>query len=304
MAGPEPDPPANTIGAMTSLGRVGIWSPELRFHADRAEALDAAAELEELGFGALFIPDVGGDVLGAAGELLAGTRAIPVVTGILNIWMHGAGEVAAGVAALERRHPGRFLLGLGASHAEVVDAEGPARYARPLSAMRDYLDALDAGAAPVPPRRRILAALGPRMLELARERADGAHPYFVTPEHTRGAREILGGGRLLAPEVSVLLDPDPVRALERARAWVAHVLRLPNYVASLRRLGFDDGAMADPVGEELVRALVAFGGEQAIADCVAAHHEAGADHVAVHVIDAGETLPREDWRRLADLLLS
>jgi probable F420-dependent oxidoreductase len=288
-------------GVGVDIGRVGVWSRELRFHADRAEAADAAAELEALGYGALFIPDVGGDVLGTVGELLDATRTIPLATGILNIWMHAAGEVAEGVAAIERRHRERFVLGLGASHAAVVDAAGPARYGRPLSAMRAYLDALDSQSAP--PTRRILAALGPRMLELARERSGGAHPYLVPPEHTLFAREVLGSEALLAPELSVLLDTDPERGLERARAFVADYLRLPNYTNNLRRLGFDESDVAAPGSDRLVRALVAFGDEQAIADRVADHHAAGADHVALHVIGAGETLPRDDWRRLAGALL-
>ena len=285
------------------IGRVGIWSAELRFHSDRAEAREAAAELEELGFEALFIPDVGGDVLGAVEELLGATRAVPLATGILNIWMHGAADVAVGVAAIEASHPGRFLLGLGASHAAVVDADGPARYARPYTVMVDYLDALDAQAQPPAPARRVLAALGPRMLELARDRSAGAHPYLVPPEHTVVAREVLGGDRLLAPELSVLLEPDPDTALERARAFVADYLRLPNYTNNLRRLGFDDDDLTAPGSDRLVRALVAFGDEQTIADRVAAHHQAGADHVAIQVIGAGETLPRESWRRLAAALL-
>jgi probable F420-dependent oxidoreductase len=283
------------------IGRIGIWSRELRFHGDRAEAREAAAELEQLGFDALFVPDVGGDVLGAVTELLEATRAIPLVTGILNIWMHPPAQVAAGVAAIDHSHPGRFLLGLGASHEAVVDAEGPPRYGRPYSAMVDYLDALDAQ--PQPPAPRILAALGPRMLELARERSDGAHPYLVPPEHTRLAREALGEGRLLAPELSVLLDADEARALERARAFVSDYLRLPNYTNNLRRLGFDDADITDGGSDRLVRALVAFGDEDAIVAGVAAHRAAGADHVTLHVIGAGETLPREDWRRLAAALI-
>ncbi len=285
------------------IGRIGIWSSELRFHADRAEAREAAGELEELGFHALFIPDVGGDVLGAVTELLEATRAIPLATGILNIWMHAAADVAAGVAAIEQSHPGRFLLGLGASHAAVVDADGPARYGRPYSAMVDYLDALDAQPQPPAPARRMLAALGPRMLELARERSAGAHPYLVPPEHTQLAREVLGGERLLAPELSVLLESDGERGLERARAFVSDYMRLPNYTNNLRRLGFDESDFAGGGSERLVRALVAFGDEEAIAERVAAHHAAGADHVTLHVIGAGETLPRADWRRLAAALL-
>jgi probable F420-dependent oxidoreductase len=286
---------------VSGLGRVGVWSRELRFHADRGEAAEAAAELEELGYGALWIPDVGGDVLGAVDELLRATRTIPLATGILNIWMHEAAEVAAGTAAIEDDHPGRFTLGLGASHAAVVDAETPGRYARPYSKMVSYLDALDA--APRPPRR-ILAALGPRMLELARDRAAGAHPYLVPPEHTRIAREALGGEHLLAPELSVLVDPEPGRALERARAFVADYLRLPNYVNNLRRLGYGEEETTGAGSERLVRALVATGEVEAIAARVEEHRAAGADHVAIHVIGAGETLPRDQWRALAPALLS
>ncbi|MGH2850531.1 MAG: LLM class F420-dependent oxidoreductase [Solirubrobacteraceae bacterium] len=286
---------------MSALGQVGIWSRELRFHADRGEATDAAAELEELGYGALWIPDVGGDVLGAVDELLRATRAIPLATGILNIWMHEAAEVAAGTAEIDDAHPGRFTLGLGASHAPIVDAEQPGRYSRPYSTMVAYLDALDE--APRPPGR-VLAALGPRMLELARDRAAGAHPYLVPPEHTRIAREALGPDRLLAPELSVAVEPDPERALERARRFVADYLQLPNYVNNLRRLGFSEEETTGGGSDRLVRALVATGEPEAIAARVAEHRVAGADHVAIHVIGAGETLPREQWRALAPALLS
>src|SRR5262245_8329233 len=184
------------------IGRVGVWSRELRFYSDRGVRRDAAAELEELGYSALFIPDVGGDVFGACGETLAATRSVPVLTGILNIWMHSAADVAAGVASLGQR----FVLGLGASHSPVVGE----RYARPLSAMRAYLDELDAAGV----GERFLAALGPRMLELSRDRGIGAHPYLVTVAHTRAARELLGPDRLLAVEQGVVLSRDrgPARA--------------------------------------------------------------------------------------------
>jgi probable F420-dependent oxidoreductase len=290
-------------GAAVGLGPVGVWSRELRYHADRAAAADAAAELEQLGYGALWIPDAGGDVLGAAGELLAATRRVTLATGILNIWMHGAGDVTGGVAALELAHPGRFLLGLGASHAALIDAEQPGRYRRPYSTMVAYLDDLDAQPDPVPPARRVLAALGPRMLELARDRAAGAHPYLVTADHTRRARELLGADRLLAPELSVLLERDPAVARERAREFVALYLELPNYVNNLLRLGFERADVTPPGSDRLLAALVAAGDGEAIAARVAEHHAAGADHVAVQVIGAGETLPREAWRELAPALV-
>ncbi|MDA0165314.1 TIGR03620 family F420-dependent LLM class oxidoreductase [Solirubrobacter ginsenosidimutans] len=269
-------------------GRVGVWSRELRFSRDREDARDAAAELEELGYAALWIPDVGGDVFGACEELLAATRSIPLLTGILNIWMHDAAEVAARSAALGER----FTLGLGASHEAVIGE----RYAKPLSAMRAYLDELDV----LGSGDRLLAALGPKMLELSRTRAAGAHPYLVPVEHTRQAREILGPDRALAVEQGVVLAPDRAAA----RAHVAAYLELPNYVANLRRLGYGDADFAGGGSDALVDALVAWGDEEAIAERVRAQLEAGADHVCIQVIDAvDDTPPRDAWRRIAPALI-
>jgi probable F420-dependent oxidoreductase len=284
-----------------TLGRVGVWSRELRFHPDRGAAREAAGELEALGYGAIFIPDVGGDVLGAVAEMLDATSTIAVATGILNIWMHDAGEIAAGVARLDGRE--RLLVGLGASHAAIVDAENPGRYARPLSKMRSYLDELDAARPALPVATRILAALGPRMLGLARERAAGAHPYLVPPEHTARAREILGGDRLLATEQGVVLDTDLERAGELARAHVAPYLELPNYAANLRRLGFGDDDLDAGPSARLVDALVAYGDEARIASRVAEQLAAGTDHVCIQVVgQSDEALALEQWRRLAPAL--
>jgi len=290
--------------ATFALGRVGIWSRELRFHGDRGAAADAARELEELGYGSLFIPDVGGEVIEAVAELLDATQRVTVATGILNIWMHGAQDVADGRARLERAHPGRFALGLGASHAAVVDSATPGRYARPLSAMRSYLDELDAARPPAPVEGRMLAALGPRMLDLARERSAGAHPYLVSVEHTRRAREALGPDRVLAPELGVVLDGDRARALEIARANVANYLRLPNYTANFSRMGFTEEDLSGGGSERLVHALIACGDEQAIARRVEEHLQAGADHVCIQVIHPGgdEVLSLDAWRRLATAL--
>lgn len=285
----------------TALGRVGVWSRELRFHPDRSAAREAAAELEALGYGALFIPDVGGDVLGAVGEMLGATTRIAVATGILNIWMHDAASVASGVAGLEGAD--RVLVGLGASHAAVVDANVPGRYARPLSKMRSYLDELDAAKPSLPASDRILAALGPRMLELARSRAGGAHPYLVTAGHTARAREILGPDRLLAPEQGVVLTHDLEYGRDIARAHVADYLRLPNYVANLRRLGFGDGDLAGSGSARLVDALVVYGDEQRVAARVGEHLGGGADHVCIQVVgQRDEALAIDAWRRLAPAL--
>ena len=270
-----------------SIGRVGVWSRELRYHDDRGARRDAAAELEQLGYSALFIPDAGGDVFGACAEMLDATRSVPVLTGILNIWMHSASSVAAGVASLGPR----FVLGLGASHESMIGE----RYARPLSAMRAYLDELDA----VGVRERFLAALGPRMLELSRDRADGAHPYLVPVEHTRAARALLGPDRRLLVEQGVVLSADR----EPARAHVAQYLALPNYVANFRRMGFADADFSGGGSDRLVDELVAWGDEQAIAARVRAQLDAGADHVCIQVVDAvNDVPPVETWRRLAPAL--
>jgi probable F420-dependent oxidoreductase len=282
------------------IGRVGIWDVGLRSEDPRAsgEIREAAAELEALGYGAIWLggsPDVG-----QAGPLLAATSRIVVATGILNIWRHDAAGVAARHAALGAAHPGRLLLGLGVSHARFVE-----QYRRPLAAMREYLDALDAAAAPVPESERALAALGPRMLELARERTSGAHPYLVTVEHTRRAREVLGEGPLLAPELKVVVDTDAGRARSVARRVIDRVgyLRMPNYANNLVRLGFTEGDLAGGGSDRLIDAVTAWGDADAIRERIADHHRAGADHVCLQVLTAdGTALPRAEWRHLAEAL--
>jgi probable F420-dependent oxidoreductase len=287
------------------LGRVGIWSRELRYNRDRGARAAAAAELEDLGYSAIFIPDAGGDVLSEVEHLLAATRRVPIATGVLNIWMHDPGEVASRRAGIVARFGPRFLLGLGSSHAPLVEAARRGPYHRPHKRMQEYLDALDTAAAPVPAAERMLAALGPRMLSLARTRAGGAHPYLVPPEHTAMARQALGPGALLAPEQAVVLDADPQRSRERARAFVSDYLKLPNYVRNLRRLGFGDDDFRGGGSDRLADALVAAGDEDAIATRVRAHHDAGADHVCIYVVgDGEESLQLDAWRRLAPILTS
>lgn len=285
-----------------SLGRVGVWSRELRFNPDRPAAHDAAAELESLGYRALWIPDVGGDVIGAITEMLDSTRTVKVATGILNIWMHDAAYVAESIAGLTDGD--RFLAGLGASHASVVDdAHQPGTYGKPLTVMREYLDALDAAAPRLPSEERILAAMGPKMLELSRDRAGGAHPYMVPPEHTAQARAILGPDRLLAPEQGVYLTADLDHGFEVAREVTALYLGLPNYVANFRRLGFDETDFVDGGSRRLIDALIAYGDEEVIADRVSSHLLAGADHVCIQVVgQTDEALAFEQWRRLAPAL--
>lgn len=289
------------------LGKVGIWSRELRYNPDRGARAAAAAELEGLGYTAIFIPDVGGDVLTEIEHLLAATERIALATGVLNIWMQELTEVAARGASLLSRFGSRFVLGLGASHAPLVESAQRGPYTRPYSKMIAYLDALDAAATTVPAGERMLAALGPRMLSLARARSGGAHPYLVPPEHTALARDVLGTGAVLAPEQAVVLAADRRRGLEQARSFVASYLLLPNYVRNLRRLGFGDDDLTGNGSDRLVDALVACGDEAVIADRVRAHLDAGADHVCIQVVgasDGDETLPLAAWRRLAPALTS
>jgi probable F420-dependent oxidoreductase len=284
------------------LGGIGIWSPQLR-HGDAGEAREAAAELDELGYTAMWIPGgSGGPVLERARLLIEATVRPVVATGILNVWMHDPREVAEAHASLALLAQGRFLLGLGVSHPQLVDREQAGRYRRPLATMRAYLDALDAQPTPVPPGERVLAALGPRMLELARERSAGAHPYFVPPEHTRVARERLGPRPLLAPEQAVVLDPDPARARATARAHVARYLELPNYTNNLLRLGFEEADLRDGGSDRLVDAVVVQGDAAAIGRRVQEHRDAGADHVCLQVLVDDDAMPREAWRELAAAL--
>jgi len=290
------------MGPRVMLGPLGIWSRELRF-GDPQQAVEAAAELEELGFGALWVPDLGGPVFEAVERLLQATRHAVVATGILNVWMHEAAEVAAAQDDLESRFPGRFLLGLGIGHAALVDDGHPGRYARPLATMRAYLDALDgAGSAEHP---RVLAALAPRMLELAAQRASGAHPYLVPVAHTRLVRSALGPESLIAQELSVVLGDDVDECRELARRDLAGYLALPNYTNTWLRLGFADSDLAAGGSDRLVDSLYALGSPGLIAERVAEYRNAGADHVCLRVVVedpfGSEALPLDAWRELGAL---
>ncbi|MFE7661859.1 LLM class F420-dependent oxidoreductase [Streptomyces celluloflavus] len=290
------------------LGRVGVWHGGLGA-APTAVAREAAQEIEELGYGALWFGEgpASKEALSHAGLLLAATRRLPVATGIANIWVRDATAMNAGANTLAEAYPGRFVLGLGASHAPLVDGRGHA-YAKPLAAMRTYLDGMDAAAyeAPLPdgPPARVLAALGPKMLELSATRAAGAHSYFVTPEHTAQAREVLGDGPLLAPEQAVLLETDPVAARALARDHMGVYLALPNYVNNLRRLGFEDDDFTGGGSDRLVDAIVAWGDADAIRERIRAHHDAGADHVAIQPLAPHRGLGLGQLRELAPVLLA
>jgi probable F420-dependent oxidoreductase len=283
------------------LAGVGIWSSQLRY-SDPAESADAAAELDELGFTALWIPDVGGPVLDAVAHLLTATKQTVIATGILNLWMHAPADVASNYATLTAEHGDRFLLGIGVSHAPLIDAGNPGRYRKPLAATTAFLDGLDAAPRPVPTQSRVLAALGPKMLALSASRAAGAHPYLVTPEHTAAARSTLGEGPLLLPEQTVILTDSADEARSIGIDWLRAYLALPNYANNLLRSGFSEDDLAQ-VSDRLFNAIIAWGDEEAILRRVAEHRSAGADHVCVQVLLADPTaFPREQWRRIAAAL--
>jgi probable F420-dependent oxidoreductase len=289
-------------GAPT-LGRIGIWSSELRT-APLDHAAEAAAELEELGYGTIWLPGRGADDLEErVMTLLDATKSMCIATGIVSIWTHNARETAALHARVDAVHRNRFLLGIGVSHEPLVARTG-LTYRKPLTAMKAYLDELDSAETPVRRAHRVLAALAPRMLLLARERAAGSHPYLVTPEHTRHARDLLGPEAILAPEQMVLLEDDPSRARSVARRVLALYLRLPNYVANLRRLGFDETDVADEGSDRLIDSLIALGAPSNVARRVDEHLAAGANHVCIQTLRReDDAIPRAAWQRLAATLL-
>jgi probable F420-dependent oxidoreductase len=292
------------------IGRVGVWSGQFDF-APAPIVRDAAHEVQELGYGALWSGEATGrEVLTQAHLMLAATETLVVATGIANVWARDALAMAAGQLALGEAFPGRFVLGIGVSHKPLLDVRGQ-DYGRPLAFMRSYLDGMDKGyevyraARPEMTPPRVLAALGPKMLQLAADRADGAHTYFVPPEHTAHAREVLGPDRLLVPEQVCVLSGDATTAREIARRHTGSYLRLANYTNNLRRYGFDDDDFNDGGNDRLVDTICVWGDAAAVAARVRAHLDAGADHVAVQVlVDDRRGLPRKEWAELAPALLA
>jgi probable F420-dependent oxidoreductase len=286
------------------VGRIGIWSPSQAWESSE-ELEEAAAELEDLGYGALWLGSSRGD-LELPARLLAGTRRLAVATAIVNIWTDPAAEVAARYADLEAQAPDRLLIGLGSSHAPLVEPAGFS-YRRPLRRLAGYLDELDAGDPTIPADRRVLGVLGPKALDLAASRSAGPHPYLVTPEYTRRARAQIGPDPLLAVEQKVVLETDPGRARQIGRARLAQYLRLPNYTNSFLRQGFTEADFERGGSDRLVDGLVAWGDVATVLGRIAEHHAAGADHVALQVLDSPDhrptnPLPRAAWRLLAAAL--
>jgi probable F420-dependent oxidoreductase len=279
-----------TERARDHLGRFGIWrggaqlTPEL------------AAELERLGFGALWVGGSPSGDLALVEQLLDATTTLTLATGIVNIWQDDAHQVAASFRRIEGRQPGRFLLGVGAGHREATQ-----QYEKPYQKLVDYVDTLLTDG--VPKDSLVLAALGPKVLRLAAERTAGAHPYLVTTEYTRRAREIMGPGPLLAPDHKVVLDTDLDRARALGRSRVKNpYLGLVNYTNNLRRMGWGDDDLSGDGSDALVDALVAHGSPDEVAAQLTGHLDAGADHVAIQLLTAPGTDPRGGYRQLAQAL--
>jgi probable F420-dependent oxidoreductase len=285
------------------LGHYGIWARELRF-GDPVGAIEAAAELEQLGFSALWIPGGGGgDVLDCVETMLRATTHATVATGILNVWAHEPAGVAATEARLNAEHGGRFLLGLGVGHARLVDADAPGRYTRPVETMAAYLEALDEHTPPSTSATRVLAALAPRMVALAGQRTSGVHPYMTTVAHTRWVRGELGATAIVAPALGVVLADDSDRARAEARVDLALYLALPNYVRTWLRLGFTQADLADGGSDRLVDALYGLGSAEQVAGRVHEHLSAGASHVCLRVVtNQLERIALDEWRALAAAL--
>jgi probable F420-dependent oxidoreductase len=289
------------------LGAFGVWTSQLDI-LQAARMQETAAELEELGYGALWYGEATGrEALTKAGLLLAGTKRIVVATGIANIYGRDPVTMAAGQKTLAEAYPNRFLLGLGVSHIPLVEKLRGHRYEKPVPAMRAYLDAMDqAPYQAVPPGSklpRVLAALGPLMLKLSAERADGAHPYNSTPEHTKQARQLLGPNPYLCPEQAIILETDPVKARAIARKFLAIYLGLPNYTNNFLRVGFQESDISGGGSDKLIDAVVAWGDLKTTLNRIQEHHSAGADHVCIQVLtDESKTFPMREYRELASAI--
>jgi probable F420-dependent oxidoreductase len=283
------------------LTNLGVWAATDGLSA--AEAAAFAKRVEAWGYGTLWTPEaVGREVFSASAWFLANTTHLVVASGIANIYARDSFAAAAAQKGLNEQSGGRFLLGLGVSHIPLVQDMRRHEYGKPVATMRAYLEGMAAApyksVAPQSPPQTVLAALGPKMLELAGERADGAHPYNVPPEHTREAREILGTNKLLCVEQAAILETDGSQARALARQFLKIYMGLPNYVNNWRRLGFSDPDFAGGGSDRLIDTVVAWGDEKAIRKRIGEHWQAGADHVCVQALGAGG---RPDERLLSVL---
>ncbi|MCV7417422.1 LLM class F420-dependent oxidoreductase [Mycolicibacterium litorale] len=295
----------NKTAAVDFPSRVGVWWNSEPWPIREAQGI--TREIEALGFGSLFMPEGGGkDALVESAAFLAATDRLVVGTGIANIHFRIPTPAEGGARTLAALYPGRFVLGLGVSHAPFVEENMKGTYGKPLATMRTYLDRMNAlppeieeGARPA----RVLAALGPNMIELSGELADGAHPYLVTPEQTAATRAILGPDKWVISEQAVAIGGDAEDQLRRAHTHIGFYVPLQNYRNSWLRQGFDESDLVPGGSDRLARALVAMGSPEQAAASVTAHLDAGADHVVVQILgDRPTTDPRPALRELASVL--
>jgi probable F420-dependent oxidoreductase len=275
------------------LGRIGVWGSYRALGIERAG--EAAKLAEQLGYAAWWVG--GSPHIPEIRPVLTATSTLVAATGILNVWINDPVETAAADAALRAEFPERFMLGIGIGHPEATSD-----YRRPLTTMRAFLDGLDASPTPPPVEERCLAALGPKMLDLAAEHTTGAHTYFVPVEHTRFARERLGPGKLVAPELACVVDTDPVRAKAVARDYAKLYLGLRNYTQNLLHFGFSEADIADGGSDRLIDTIIPQGSAEQIAEVVRTHLDAGADHVCLQPLGE-EGIPRESWTALSKVLV-
>ncbi len=294
------------------LGRVGIWTVDLDLQP-MTRAQEAAIELEELGYQCVWVPEaVLREPFASCAMLLSATKHLTMATGIASMHARSAMTMAAGWKTLTEKFGDRFLLGIGASHQHLAEKVHKSAYSKPFSAMTEYLDAMDNAvffaAPPTTTPRRVLAALGPKMLKLSAQRGLGAHPYFVPVEHTVGARVIIGEDALLAPEIAVVFDTNAETARATARQHMLTYTRLPNYANNLLRLGYNQNDIVGPdkmPSDKMVDAIVAWGTLETIVGRIKAHLDAGANHVSVQVLSSkAGVLPTAQWRELATALKS
>ncbi|HEX3873850.1 MAG TPA: LLM class F420-dependent oxidoreductase [Solirubrobacteraceae bacterium] len=275
------------------LTEFGIWTSYRQIGEDSAG--EAARLVEELGFGAFWLG--GSPRLPSTRPLLAATDRLIVATGIVNVWTYDPADLAAEYADLDRAFPDRLLVGIGIGHREATT-----EYAKPLATMTAFFDGLDAADEPLPPDRRCVAALGPKMLEFCADRARGTHPYFVPVAHTRLARDRVGPGGLVAPELACVVDTDVERARATARGYAKTYLGLTNYTNNLLRFGFADDDIANGGSDRLIDAIIPHGSAEEVAAAARAHLDAGADHVCLQPLGS-DGMPREAWGALAAALL-
>lgn len=259
------------------FGTFGVWTTN-------PVSPEVAVDIERLGYGAVWASSAAADDLSWVDPIFDRTTTLKAATGIINIWTSPAGPVAAAFHRLEERHPGRFVLGIGAGHREAIS-----QWEKPFDALNAYLDDLDRYG--VPADRRILAALGDGILKLSARRGAGAHPYLTTPEHTARAREAMGPSAFLAPEQKIVLSEDVAESRASGRAALDLYLGLANYRNSWKRLGFHDGDVAKPGSDALVDAVIAYGSVDQVAQRLKQHSAAGADHVAIQVIGDQQLVP-------------